>query len=162
MCTACVWYLRRPEEGIRSSGTRVTNGLWATVWVLGIQQESSGRAARALPAGSSIQALGLHFPWSRGELVVYWSGLLSSVWSNTSGFWLRDLLPWWGIVDTVSRNESISDVDCKLEEKKKDAWCQPAIWKIKSHLSTVQNESRFHKNGLLEGFMTRKLMRCKR
>lgn len=40
---------QRSEEGTRSPGTGVIGGwLWMAMWVLGIELESSGRAARAL------------------------------------------------------------------------------------------------------------------
>lgn len=56
MClyTACMQYPRRPEGGVMSLETGVTNGLLAALWVLEIERKSFGRAASVLTTEPSL------------------------------------------------------------------------------------------------------------
>ena len=70
-CTVCAWYPCRSEEGVRSSGTGFT------MWRLGIEPGSSGRAASALNQWATFLApdLVLKLFHTNSELT-FWSWTL--------------------------------------------------------------------------------------
>lgn len=45
MCSTCIWYLLKPEEGVRSPWNWIYRLLLATIWMLGAELKSSGRSA---------------------------------------------------------------------------------------------------------------------
>lgn len=50
MCTTCVQYSRRPEEGVRFPGTRDTEVMSCLMWIIGMEARVSARASAFLSA----------------------------------------------------------------------------------------------------------------